>query len=124
MQALNPDGLSGPTRKQNLRGSMRTQMFKVLGPLTHACRASCDFEPDKTYPATKGDFMFRIVGCVCVFLLLASCVLPMAAQQPAAASARVVMPTVVTYYGCVNNTTGSIRIASKTTMCKSTEQQN
>jgi hypothetical protein len=47
----------------------------------------------------------------------------MAAQPPAAASASVAMPTVVTYYGCVNNTTGAIRIVSKTTMCKSTENK-
>jgi hypothetical protein len=67
--------------------------------------------------------MFRIVGCVCVFILLASSALPMAAQQPAASSASVPVPTVVTYYGCVNNTTGAIRIVSKTAVCKSTEHK-
>jgi hypothetical protein len=95
---------------------MKTQVFKVLGALTHSCQASCDFERDNTYPAIKGYFMFRIGVCVREFFLVACCVLPMAAQPAAAASASVPMPTVVTYYGCVNNTTGAIRIVSNTTV--------
>jgi hypothetical protein len=39
----------------------------------------------------------------------------MAAQQG--------QPQVTTYYGCVNNSTGAIRIVSKTTVCKSTEHK-
>ena len=58
--------------------------------------------------------MFRIGVCVCVFCLLACCVLPLAAQQP----------TATTYYACINNSTGAIRIVSKTTVCKSTEPQD
>jgi hypothetical protein len=67
--------------------------------------------------------MFRIVGCVCLFLLLASCVVPMAAQTAAATSGSVAMPTVATYYGCVDNTTGAISIVSKTTVCQSAEHK-
>jgi hypothetical protein len=59
--------------------------------------------------------MFRTSVCVCVLFLLACCVLPMAAQQG--------QPQVTTYYGCVNNSTGAIRIVSKTTVCKSTEHK-
>lgn len=39
----------------------------------------------------------------------------MAAQQG--------QPQVTTYYGCVNNSTGAIRIVSKGTVCKSTEHK-
>jgi hypothetical protein len=59
--------------------------------------------------------MFRTSVCVCVLFLLACCALPMAAQQS--------QPQVTTYYGCVNNSTGAIRIVSKTTVCKSTEHK-
>jgi hypothetical protein len=59
--------------------------------------------------------MFRTSVCVCVLFLLACCALPMAAQQG--------QPQVTTYYGCVNNSTGAIRIVSKTTVCKSTEHK-
>src|SRR5271154_1152055 len=65
--------------------------------------------------------MFRISTCLSVFLLLAGCVLPVAAQQQA--SSNELSPAVVTYYGCVNNSTGDIRIVSKSTVCKSTEQK-
>jgi hypothetical protein len=54
----------------------------------------------------------------CLMLVFLSLVLPMAAQQTAA-----VVPAVVTYYGCVNNSTGAIRIVSKTTVCKPTEHK-
>jgi hypothetical protein len=67
--------------------------------------------------------MVRVGVCVCVSVLLACCVLPLAAQQPAASANLALSPAVVTYYGCVNNTTGSIRIVSKTTVCKSTEHK-
>ncbi len=59
--------------------------------------------------------MSRTSVCVCVLFLLACCALPMAAQQG--------HPQVTTYYGCVNNSTGAIRIVSKTTVCKSTEHK-
>ena len=59
--------------------------------------------------------MFRTSVCLCVLFLLACCALPMAAQQG--------QPQVTTYYGCVNNSTGAIRIVSKTTVCKSTEHK-
>jgi hypothetical protein len=66
--------------------------------------------------------MFRISVCVCAFLLLACCVLPLAAQ-PSAASAGVGSPMATTFYGCVNNSTGAIRIVSSGTVCKSTEHK-
>ena len=59
--------------------------------------------------------MSRTSVCVCVLFLLACCALPMAAQQG--------QPQVTTYYGCVNNSTGAIRIVNKTTVCKSTEHK-
>jgi hypothetical protein len=67
--------------------------------------------------------MFRISVCVCAFFLLACCVLPMAAQRSAASADAILQPAVVTYYGCVNNTTGAIRIVSKATICKLTEHK-
>jgi hypothetical protein len=67
--------------------------------------------------------MFRISCLVFAFFLLACCVLPMAAQPPAAESASVTAPAIATFYGCVNNATGAIRIVSKTTVCKSTEHK-
>jgi hypothetical protein len=65
--------------------------------------------------------MFRISVCVCAFLL-ACCVLPVA-SQPKAASDNAVLPAVVTYYGCVNNSTGAIRIVTAVTVCKATEHK-
>src|SRR5277367_5532425 len=61
--------------------------------------------------------MFRIGVYVRVSLLLACCVLPLAAQQ----SATGVPPT--TYYGCVNNTTGAIRIVTSTAACNPLEHR-
>jgi len=59
---------------------------------------------------------------VSVLFVLASCVLLVAAQQPVLAQARLT-PAVATYYGCVNNSSGAIRIVSKTTACQSTEHK-
>jgi len=68
--------------------------------------------------------MFRISACVCAFFLLACCVLPMAAQPPAGAANATLLPPLATiYYGCVNNSTGAIRIVNKTTSCKSSEHK-
>jgi Collagen triple helix repeat (20 copies) len=67
--------------------------------------------------------MFRISTCLSVFLLLAGCILPVAAQQQASSNDVDLSPAVVTYYGCVNNSTGDIRIVSKSTVCKSTEHK-
>jgi hypothetical protein len=50
--------------------------------------------------------MFRISVCVCAFLLLACCVLPMAAQQPAAASANVAVPPMVNFSGVLTDVNG------------------
>ena len=50
--------------------------------------------------------MFRISICVCAFLVLACFVMPMAAQQPAAASANAAVPSMVNFSGVltgVNN---------------------
>jgi hypothetical protein len=59
--------------------------------------------------------------CVCAFFL--ACVLPVAAQLQAASSNAVLSPAAVTYYGCVNNSTGAIRLVNKTTTCKATEHK-
>ena len=50
--------------------------------------------------------MFRISVCLCVFLLLTCCVLPMAAQQPAAASANVAVPPMVNFSGVLTEVNG------------------
>jgi hypothetical protein len=50
--------------------------------------------------------MFRISVCVCAFLLLACFVLPMAAQQPVAASANVAVPTMVNFSGVLTDVSG------------------
>ena len=71
--------------------------------------------------------MFRINVCVCAFFLLACDVLPMAAQpsvQPPIVLANLALiPAGETYYGCVDNTTGAIRVVSKTTVCKPTDHK-
>jgi hypothetical protein len=59
--------------------------------------------------------MFRTSVGVCMLFLLACYALPSAAQEG--------QPEVTTYYGCVNNSTGAIRIVSKSTTCKSTEHK-
>jgi hypothetical protein len=50
--------------------------------------------------------MFRISVCVCTFLLLTCLVLPMAAQQPAAASANVAVPLMVNFSGVLTDVNG------------------
>src|SRR6202011_4213357 len=60
--------------------------------------------------------MFRIGVCIC--LLLASCGLPVAAQQTAS-----VAPVVVTYFACVTNATGEIYLVGKSTACKAGEHK-
>jgi hypothetical protein len=60
--------------------------------------------------------MFRISVCVVALFVLACCVLPLAAQPTG-------NPMVTTFYGCVNNTSGAIRIVTATTTCKSTEHK-
>jgi hypothetical protein len=50
--------------------------------------------------------VFRISVCLCVFLLLTCCVLPMAAQQPAAASANVAVPPMVNFSGVLTEVNG------------------
>jgi hypothetical protein len=52
--------------------------------------------------------MFRISVFSCALLLLAGCVLPMAAQE-ASTSQAAVLPPATTFYGCVSNSTGAIR---------------
>ena len=67
--------------------------------------------------------MLRIHACLCAFVVLACSTLPVAAQQPAASAIMALSPTGVTYYGCVNNATGAIRIVSSGTICKTTEHK-
>ena len=50
--------------------------------------------------------MFRISVCVGVILLLACCVLPMDAQQPAAASANLAVPPMVNFSGVLTDVNG------------------
>jgi hypothetical protein len=50
--------------------------------------------------------MFRISVCVCAFFLLACCAVPMAAQQPAAASADVAVPPMVNFSGVLTDVIG------------------
>src|SRR5579872_5433550 len=50
--------------------------------------------------------MFRITVCVCMSLLLVCSVPPMAAQQPAAASANLAVPPMVNFSGVLNDATG------------------
>jgi hypothetical protein len=50
--------------------------------------------------------MFRISVCVCAFLMLACCVLPMDAQQPAAASANVAVPPMMNFSGVLTDANG------------------
>jgi hypothetical protein len=45
------------------------------------------------------------------------------AVQPPAASASEIVPPATTFYGCVNNSTGAIRIVQSFTSCKSTEHK-
>ena len=50
--------------------------------------------------------MFRISACVCTFFLLTFCVLPVNAQQPAAASANVAVPPMVHFSGVLTDVKG------------------
>jgi hypothetical protein len=47
----------------------------------------------------------------------------MAAHQPAGSASVIESPAVVTIFGCVNNTTGAIRIVNSTAVCKSGEHK-
>ncbi len=66
--------------------------------------------------------MFRISIGVSAFVVLACCILRLAAQ-PAAASAGGILPPATKIYGCVNNTSGAVRIVQSFTPCKSTEHK-
>jgi hypothetical protein len=46
-----------------------------------------------------------------------------AAPQPATSASVIQSPAVVTLFGCVNNTTGAIRIVNSTAVCKSGEHK-
>src|SRR5271168_1275119 len=71
----------------------------------------------------KGESMYRNSVYVRAFCLLLCCVLAIALQPTAAASDIPNVPASTIYYGCVTNSTGAIRIVSKTTTCKSTEHK-
>lgn len=66
--------------------------------------------------------MYRLSISVCASFLLA-CVLPMSAQRSTASASPALPPATVTYYGCVNNTTGDLRVVSQTTTCNSGERK-
>jgi len=65
--------------------------------------------------------MFR--NNVCIVLLLAFSVLPIAAQQAAPSANGIQSPAPVTIFGCVNDSTGAVRIVSSSTTCKATENK-
>ena len=67
--------------------------------------------------------MFRINIHVCALSLITSCILPLAAQQSPAASGNVKLPPAVVLFGCVNNSSGAIRIVDQSTVCTSTEHK-
>src|ERR1700733_7458779 len=60
--------------------------------------------------------MFRINVRAFVFFLVAGVVFLITAQLPASAST-------VTYYACISNSSGAIRIVTKSTTCKSGEHK-
>jgi Collagen triple helix repeat (20 copies) len=66
--------------------------------------------------------MFRSNICGCTVLLLILSVLPVSAQQ-AERSTSAIQPAAVTFFGCVNNATGIVRIVNSNTVCKATEHK-
>jgi Collagen triple helix repeat (20 copies) len=60
--------------------------------------------------------MFRISARACAFCLVAGCAFFVAAQLPATAAT-------VTYYACINNSTGAVRIVSQSTVCNTGEHK-
>jgi Collagen triple helix repeat (20 copies) len=60
--------------------------------------------------------MFRIGVRECAFFLVAGCAFLVAAQLPATAAT-------VTYYACINNSTGAVRIVSQSTVCNTGEHK-
>ncbi len=63
--------------------------------------------------------MFRISVGMCMLVLLASCF----AQQPAASADPMQAQQVVTFFGCVNNSTGAVRIVDSSTACLTGEHK-
>jgi len=66
--------------------------------------------------------MFGNNICGCTVLLLILSVLPVSAQQ-AERSTSAIQPAAVTFFGCVNNATGIVRIVDSNTVCKATEHK-
>ena len=66
--------------------------------------------------------MFRSNICGCTVLLLILSVLPVSAQQ-AERSTSAIQPAAVTFFGCVNNATGIVRVVDSNTVCKATEHK-
>jgi hypothetical protein len=64
----------------------------------------------------QGGFMFRIRVRGGLLFLVAGVVLLIGAQVPASAAT-------VTYYACISNSSGAIRIVTKSTTCKSSEHK-
>jgi len=67
--------------------------------------------------------MYRNKFCVSAFSLILCCVLALAFQPSASAVNTPNPPAAIIYYGCVNNSTGAIRIVAKATVCKATEHK-
>jgi hypothetical protein len=66
--------------------------------------------------------MFRTTTYLCLGSLLA-CGALLGTAHPAAAATNGGVPVTTIYYGCVNNSTGAIRIVSSSTTCKTTEHK-
>lgn len=60
---------------------------------------------------------------LCAILLIAFSVLPVAAQQATPSANGIQPPAGATIFGCVNNSTGAVRIVNSNAVCKATEHK-
>lgn len=67
--------------------------------------------------------MSRINVAIYAFVLVAFCILAAAIEQAAAASDLSQPPAVVTYFGCVANSTGAIRLVGSAVVCRTGEHK-
>lgn len=65
--------------------------------------------------------MFRISVGICTMILFASCVVLAIAQKPAADSTPA--QPIVTYFGCVDNTSAAVRIVNSAATCLTSEHK-
>jgi hypothetical protein len=81
------------------------------------------FKSTKSKNQIRRCAVFRINIRACVLSLITSCVLPLTAQQLPAVSVDAKVPPTVVLFGCVNNSSGAIRIVSQSTVCNSAEHK-